>query len=266
MVNANGWPLVKIDDRPWTIQVNDHEQLATMADVRRRLFDIIGRTPNLDWLLVTKRPENIGRMMPAYFPGGYIAEAGRMNQEGPRPNVWLGTSVENQATADERIPHLRKIPAAVRFLSVEPLLGPVEFSNVTKRADCVQQLGKRALDGIHWVIAGGESGPNARPMHPEWVRSIRDQCQAAGVPFHFKQWGRYEPVTPLYDGRDVTLENGDEVVVNSDGTIHHDRDGQPNDPRAWLMRPVGKKSAGRLLDGRTWDDFPVVGERKAVTK
>jgi protein gp37 len=210
-----------------------------MDHVRARLFRLIDATPNLDWLLLTKRPENIVRMMPERSPRRQCP-AGVSDVY--RPNVWLGTSVENQATKT-RIDILRTIPAAIRFLSVEPLL---------------EDLGQLNLDGIHWVIVGGESGPNARPMHPNWVRSIRDQCQAAGVPFHFKQWGAFEPVTPLYRGRDDTLETGGEVVVNSDGTIHNDRDGQPNDPHAWLMHRVGKKSAGRLLDGRTWDEVPEV--------
>lgn len=163
--------------------------MMTMQDVRNRLFSLIDATPNLDWLLLTKRPENIAKMMPPYFPGGYIAEAGRMNQEGPRPNLWLGVSVENQAAADERIPELLKIPAAIRFLSVEPLLGPIEFSNASKRADAIQQLGKKALSGIDWVIVGGESGPNCRPCRPEWIRSIVKQCKAANVACFVKQMG-----------------------------------------------------------------------------
>lgn len=263
-----------------TNQEDEYRPL-TMDHVRARLFRLIDATPNLDWLLLTKRPENIVRMMPERSPRRQCP-AGVSDVY--RPNVWLGTSVENQATADERIPHLLRVPAAVRFLSLEPLLGPVDLSRFHigwSRCPACQQaadpstenpLGSEIycrgcehdeplpVDGrhLHWVIVGGESGPNARPMHPNWVRSIRDQCQAAGVPFHFKQWGAFEPVTPLYRGRDDTLETGGEVVVNSDGTIHNDRDGQPNDPHAWLMHRVGKKSAGRLLDGRTWDEVPDV--------
>lgn len=107
----------------------------------------------------------------------------------PLPNVWLGTSVENQRFADERIPLLLETPARVRFLSMEPLLGPVEFSDMSGRADYRARLGRPALTGIRWVIVGGESGPVHRPMDPAWVRSIRDQCVAADVPFLFKQWG-----------------------------------------------------------------------------
>lgn len=166
----------------------------TMQDVRNRLFAMIDATPNLDWLLLTKRPQNIGGMMPPRDLGERsegIAE-GDYGYHHPdhafrRPNVWLGTSCENQAAADERIPHLLKVPAAVRFLSCEPLLGPIEFSNVTRRSDGVAQLGKPALAGISWVIVGGESGPGHRPMQVEWADGIARQCQAAGVRFFCKQ-------------------------------------------------------------------------------
>lgn len=117
------------------------------------------------------------------------------------PNVWLGTSVEDQKTADQRIPILLETPAALRFLSCEPLLGPIEFSDVIRRSDCVAQLGKKALDGISWVIVGGESGPRARPCDVAWIRSIVRQCREAGVPAFVKQigarpvgWGDYLPV------------------------------------------------------------------------
>lgn len=109
--------------------------------------------------------------------------------EWPLPNVWIGVSVENQQAADERIPPLLSIPAAVRFLSMEPLLGPVEFSDVSGRSDAVSQLGKRALDGIDWVIIGGESGPGARLMEKAWAERIIAACRTADVPVHFKQGG-----------------------------------------------------------------------------
>ena len=148
-----------------------------MADVRARLFRLIDETPNLDWLLLTKRPENVHRMC---FEAWCKKVPGHVSQnEGDGrvwkfpPNVWLGTSVENKATLT-RIETLREIPAAVRFLSLEPLL---------------EDLGPLDLTGISWAIIGGESGPGARPMQAEWVRSLRDQCQAAGVAFFFKQWG-----------------------------------------------------------------------------
>lgn len=197
---------------------------ASLADVfedrpeldewRSDLWELIQATPNLDWLLLTKRPEHIPLLAsgllrctlcsePPTHPFNLRCTCGeaRITQLLPS-NVWVGTSVESQNVA-KRVDFLRAVPAHVRFLSCEPLLGPIDF-------------GPEGLAGIGWVIVGGESGPNARPMHPEWVRSIRDQCVAAGVPFLFKQWGEYD-------------ENGVKV---------------------------GKKKAGRIVDGRVWDEYP----------
>lgn len=191
IVNSDGHPLVKIDKRPWTIQVHG-ERPITMNDVRQRLFGLIDSTPNLDWLLLTKRPENIAKMMPPFFPGGYIAEAGRMNQEGERPNLWLGTSIENQEQADKRIPHLLNVPAKVRFLSVEPLLGPIDLTKYSVDGHYVP----RVHTGIDWVIVGGESGPHARPCNLGWIRNIVQQCKAAGVACFVKQLG----AKPIFGG------------------------------------------------------------------
>jgi protein gp37 len=145
----------------------------------------------------------------------------------PLPNVWVGTSIESDdytGRADE----LRRTPAAIRFLSCEPLLGP---------------LPNLELTGINWVIVGGESGPKARPMHPDWARSLRDRCQTAGVSFFFKQWGTYRP------GGDVARP-----------AVWVDRNGHPGPVRDLVeqvaMVRVGKTAAGRLLDGRTWDEHP----------
>ena len=166
--------------------------------------------------------------------------------EWPLPNVWLGVSVENQEAADKRMPLLLQTPAAVRFVSAEPLLGPVDLSRWVWGNRCPDrqcsdstwdhacQLGEQRL---HWVIVGGESGPGARPMHPDWARSIRDQCVAAGVPFHFKQWGAH--VRPDQAPPDTW----------------HGPDGQGDGYSDQMFR-VGKKRAGRELDGRTWDQFP----------
>lgn len=174
----------------------------------------------------------------------------------PPSNVWLGVSVEDQEQADKRIPLLLQTPAAVRFLSIEPLLGPIHFW--TDPA-----YGKSHLQGIDWVIVGGESGHDARPMHPQWVRDIRDQCQAAGVPFFFKQWGQFY-CEHLWGGFSFyagsaadRMRNGD-VLLCPDG--HIPKHGAPEGksyPMA-LMRPVGKKAAGRMLDGREWSEFPKV--------
>ena len=136
-----------------------------VESARRRLFNLIDDTPQLDWLLLTKRPQNIQDMLPSVR----IGESAEFRQ-----NLWIGTSVENMWAADERIHWLKKVPAAVRFLSVEPLIGPVSLRLI-------------AEPGIHWVIVGCESGAHARPMDLDWARSVRDQCKSAGVAFFMKQ-------------------------------------------------------------------------------
>lgn len=191
---------------------------ASMADVfdnavpedwRADLWTLIGRTPHLDWLLLTKRPQNIAKMLPITDSNapGYRP----WNMRWPWPNVWLGTTVENQAEADRRIPHLLAVPAAKRFLSCEPLLNAVDLRYLQPGDPPVEI---DALHGTHgvlrphggrnakldWIIAGGESGPKARPSHPESFRSLRDQCQAAGVAFFMKQMGgTRKPFPPIPD-------------------------------------------------------------------
>lgn len=159
----------------------------------------------------------------------------------PLPNVWLGTSVEDQHQADRRIPHLLATPAAVRFLSCEPLLGPIEMGMVP---------GLQDERGIDWVIVGGESGPGARPMHPEWARGLRDQCVAAGVPFHFKQAGEWTDDSALKEKPDCVLLGDGRMVRPDEWALH------VGDPTAVYLARVGKKAAGRELDGRTWDQYP----------
>lgn len=143
---------------------------ASLADVfdnqwetewRDDLWKLVKETPNLDWLMLTKRPQNIKKMLPPDWGTGY-------------ENVWLGATVENQEEANKRLRHLIEVPAKVRFLSMEPLLGEVNIS--------------LHIHGIHWVITGGESGPNYRPANANWFRFLRDQCNQYGVPFLFKQW------------------------------------------------------------------------------
>ena len=223
----------------------------------------------------------------------------------PLPNVWLGVSVENQQAADERIPLLLDTPAAVRFVSCEPLLGPVDLAHI----DWVAELGRiytresqkateysamfadmakavrgceweegrawrNALTGawfdgwdgddnpeplhhtIDWVIVGGESGPNARPMHPDWARSLRDQCRDAGVPFFFKQWGEWAPESKVgYHERTAFCRYG-EFHVGDGEWIESCLCAEGADDAQ--MYRVGKKIAGRLLDGREWNEFPEV--------
>lgn len=177
----------------------------------------------------------------------------------PLPHLWLGVSAENQKTANKRIPYLLSIPAAVRFLSCEPLLGPID-------------LKKASFENVDWVIIGGESGPGARPLHPDWVLSLRDQCQASKIPFFFKQWGAFKPICPVY-GDDEAQEWLDasyahnlnpektRIVFNS-GHCHnwpHQENWQPDSQsRPYFMERVGKKHAGRELEGRIWNEFPEV--------
>lgn len=174
--------------------LDDEVPIDWMADLMR----LICETPNLDWLLLTKRPENFAsRMRKAYMEaccGSLEADnmMGEWEDGTPPPNVWIGTTVENQAMADKRIPLLLSIPARIRFLSCEPLLQPVNLWEARYQGPDGSRTGAIkpwAGHGVDWVIVGGESGPKARPMHPDWARSLRDQCKAAGVPYFFKQIG-----------------------------------------------------------------------------
>jgi protein gp37 len=180
---GNGKPRSRTSDANWKLPLKWNREAAkneirrkvfcaSLADVfdaevdqawRNDLFALNRATPWLDWLTLTKRPENIPAMLPPDWGSGY-------------PNVWLGTSVESQKYANERVPLLTAVPAVVHFLSVEPLLGPIRFNN---------------LKGIEWVIVGGESGHGSRPMGKDWVIGIQEQLLAAGIPFFFKQWGEF---------------------------------------------------------------------------
>lgn len=191
-------------------------------------------------------------------------------QDWPLPNVWLGVSAERQQEADERIPEVLATPAAVRFVSAEPLLGQIDFYETSAAMPVEGHPWKNGpiLQGIDWIIVGGESGPGARPMHPAWARSIRDQCAAAGVAFFFKQWGEYLPVgqnlhgcgkvhgataakpgrmklhyggTPQQAPKHAFAERGVEFASTADGR---------------LTFRVGKKAAGRLLDGVEHNAMP----------
>jgi protein gp37 len=224
---------------------------SVLPEWRTDLFNLIAKTPNLDWLLLTKRPGNIADMMPG---GG--AEAW--------PNVWLGCTVVNQAEADRDIPKLLAVPAKVRFLSMEPLLGPVDLTRCglnpkpTREGEW-QEWEPRA----DWIICGGESGPKARPMHPDWARSLRDQCQAAGVPFFFKQWGEWSPgdAFGLISDGPVTSAKGSVRDWLNRYVVCEDRGDRLRgysftDHATDLVYRVGKARAGRLLDGREWNEVP----------
>lgn len=183
------------------------EERAELDPWRDRLWRLIEQTPHLDWLLLTKRIERVAELLPW--------------KNALPSSVWIGTTVESQEWAEKRVPELIKVPATVRFLSCEPLLGKVDLS---------PWLGQ-----LSWVIAGGESGPKSRPSDPAWFRILRDQCVSVGVAFHFKQWGDWFPVPDEAESRKKTWATGSgELVVRA-----------------------GKKRAGRVLDGRVWNQLPL---------
>lgn len=215
----------------------DHPTLATERD---KLFELIHQTPWLDWLLLTKRPENMNQFTPESW------------QDGWPKNVWAGTTAENQEWAEKRIRELRKVPARVRFLSCEPLLGPItlglpcdgeqwECVNLAIPSicsKCGRYRREHLAKDIQWVIAGGESGGHARPSQTDWFRYLRGQCAQAEVAFHFKQFGDWLPA--------------DQLTPNVNyGSCRHE-----SLPNGSLTYRVGKKAAGRMLDGREWNEFP----------
>ena len=257
--------------RPRMIFVNSMADLFH-ADVPdefiARVFGVMGLAWQHTFQVLTKRPARMRSLLadPAFEDAVFDAAmdgslSGRAAEQGrgywavdhgrsmmmPLSNVWLGVSVENQRWAEQRIPLLRATPAAVRFLSCEPLLDEVDLTP--------HLLGAPGLaPGLDWVIAGGESGPGARPMSPRWVRQLRDQCTAADVAFTFKQWGEWTDVDHGLDaaGEDDPLFR--RCTGNNRVNGHRMRtvDGQ-------LLVRLGRHKTGRVLDGSTWDQFPARG-------
>ena len=224
---------------------------------RHDLWELIAQTPNLIWLLLTKRPQNVLDMVPVHW----------LDIKWPQ-NVWIGTTVENQTEADRRIPHLLRLPAPVRFLSCEPLLGPLRISTYMATGWDGDIRKARPANRVDWVIAGGESGSGARPMHPEWLESLRDQCQAAGVPFHFKQWGDWYPVNRAELGAygewvgPKPQPKMERIWATQECGYYCSEEHGHVDHRAYLMKRIGKKAAGRRLDGREWNEVPALGGGK----
>jgi protein gp37 len=205
----------------------------------------VEKRPKHIYQVLTKRPERMAEFIKVRWPHGLP------------PNIWLGVSVENQRYADKRIPPLLQTPAAVRFISAEPLLGPVDIDQYLDRGyESGGPQGWVAEPSIDWVIVGGESGPRARPMHPDWVGSLRDQCKAAGVPFFFKQWGQW--MRSMDRPADTTSPHTH--VVWSGHTFDNAYDPAHLDAleghASYGMIRVGKGKAGALLDGREWHEFP----------
>lgn len=226
------------------------------------LLATLDRFPNQHFLLLTKRPHLWRERLEKVAAGtsGMGPQIAREWLRGFAPkHLWIGTTVEDQTRADERIPALLQIPAQVRFLSCEPLLGPVNIFGDDGAIDKAEQtglldhtpLGRR----IHWVIAGGESGTKARPTHPDWLRSLRDQCDEANVPFLFKQWGAWSPSFNKDATASVICTDGDWLQASHMVTERMDDEG------AEIVYRVGKKESGRLLDGREHNEFPTPLDR-----
>lgn len=194
-----------------------------------------------EYIILTKRPARILEFINWVKENGdsdepFMHEFEESN-EFPY-NIWVGVSVEDQQTADERIPLLLQIPAAVRFISAEPLLGAINLEQIDSqirehRPNSFDRI-VDVLEEIEWVIVGGESGKNARPMHPDWARSLRDQCKDAGVPFFFKQWGEYIHVEQMFAPNKLLGYSGP------------------------TYKKLGKKKSGRLLDGIEHNEYPII--------
>lgn len=204
---------------------------------RQEAFKILESFESLDVQLLTKRPENVLQMVPAHWLKSWPG------------HIWMGTTAEDQEYYNKRLPELLKIPAPIHFLSCEPLLGPIDlywckWCGRFGAHDCETGYSwteTEAQDqvGIDWVITGGESGHSARACHPDWVRSLRDQCQAALLPFFHKQWGEFVP----------DCQWSQEMGIRS-----------PNWAYNHLFIKVGKKAAGSMLDGQQYKEFPRVAE------
>ena len=223
-----------------------------------KVFAVMAAAPQHTFQVLTKRHGRMRSLLhnetfrELVFLATNLPHGDVLGDNWPIRNVWLGVSVENQKWADIRIPALLDTPASVRFLSCEPLLGPVRLRTEWLWGSVMPS---RREQRIGWVIVGGESGRDARPMHPDWARSLRDQCTAAGVAFHFKQWGEWAP--PGHELDDAEADRLNAICVQPDGEIVPWLTEPADSPAATLIRP-GKRAAGRELDGRTWDEYPEV--------
>lgn len=258
------------------------------AEWRQELFELIRATPHLDWLLLTKRIGNAKSMIEAALCNmdiGYAMDFTSWPFPRPFPNVWLGATFVSQSEYDRDIHKLLAVPAARRFLSIEPMLspikltskgvipaddeGPIRFGYMVGPDDGKSVLyptREEALhkSGLHWVICGGESGQHARPMHPNWARFLRDQCISAEVPFFFKQWGSWieahsdKPTELVHLDSEAGLAKASECngfISQAGDFVRSMKDACTDDPYRGMQR-VGKKAAGRLLDGRLHNQFP----------
>lgn len=245
-----------------------------------KVFAVMAMSTQHTFQILTKRPERMREYMSKLlnemqaswniikFLLSGVTPPEEIITDWPLPNVWLGVSVEDQARADERIPLLLQTPAALRFISCEPLIGPVDLwcvpSDHRGKRNALSQYSYCELCGedsglpkLDWVIVGGESGPDARPMHPDWVCLIRDQCSAASVPFFFKQWGEWAPLLPEHEGR------RDWMILDSGGGLDIPDDRWPDETQGEIaVVKVGKHAAGRTIDGREWNQMPGAEEEE----
>lgn len=195
-----------------------------------QVFAVMAMSPQHQFQVLTKRAARMRAYIERY-----------RDFEWPLPNVWLGVSAEDQTRWDERVKDLIATPAAVRFVSAEPLLGPIQDV-------------RRVWALLDWVIAGGESGPGARPMHPDWVRNLRGQCAGSDTAFFFKQWGEFAPrdISRAEWAKPAPMRDGEQVAGPGGALIDYACRAET----VTVMRRVGKKAAGRLLDGRQHNAFP----------
>jgi len=258
---------------------------ACYAMSRGHIHQVLTKRPDraLEYLSTDRRhiwaelaAAHAGRSPGAAYVYDRVFEAASL----PHPQIWLMTTVENQRVAPERLAALRACPAAVRGVSCEPLLSHLDLlphllprghafhGADDKDLDVCSQCGRGAAEhdgGIHWVIVGGESARDARPMHPEWARSLREQCRAAGVAYFFKQWGSWQIASLANGDADPSMDRKNVAWVHNDGVVTRPswkRVGvnvgrpDPTDTQPYAMRRVPKKKAGRVLDGQLHDEFP----------
>lgn len=214
------------------------------------IFDVMARAPQHTYIILTKRPENMrDALAAATDPAVSSAFERTYSQPFPPPNWWFGVSVEDQKTADHRVPILLQSRASVRFISYEPAIGPVDFGKAAG--------GEVEFSALDWLIVGGESGSQARPMHPDWARSARDLCLATGVSFFFKQWGEWSPTGPV-KSRQCAIGNGGTVIepLIAENFAKSVRENPGLDTHFSLMYHIGKHNAGSHLDGVESKEFP----------
>ena len=261
------------------------EVFAVMALATQHTFQVLTKRPERmrDYMLDPAMNNRFGMARARIFYAHSVCDCDVWmsgQQFRPLPNVWLGVSVEDQATADERIPILLQTPAAVRWISAEPLLGPIDLTSLmyypcpnaddmtmdpgTGSYECCRQCEFTGIGndiGIDWVVAGGESGPKARPSHPDWFRSLRDQCAEAGVAFLFKQWGGWIPYehdahSPFMHSQHGDFFDASRLPDFESGEWEMQREWHFDWASQLLARRVSKRAAGRLLDGVQHDEYP----------